>query len=160
MSAIASFTKVPRAALDGLRKAAVPNDGLLGTSSDRYDDYLQKSGTPAADYRWSGFVLATLLVYLEKHHQINLMRLQYDELAPFLTTSRGATHFIFTNAHKQAFLTKLDGRFSEDALRDYYNKFNETNDAEAGKPMLDGIRSLGQSLRSLDEASVIVFSIG
>jgi hypothetical protein len=83
----------------------------------------------------------------------------YNELGTFLTKSRGATHFIFTNAHKQAFLAKLDGEFSEQVLRDYYNKFNETKEAEVGKPMLDGIQALRQSLGALDENSVIVFSI-
>ena len=83
-----------------------------------------------------------------------------NELGTFLTKSRGATHFNFTHAHKQAFLAKLNGEFSEQALRDYYNEFNGTKEAEAGKPMLDGIQALRQSLGALDDNSVIVFSIG
>ena len=47
-----------------------------------------------AEYRWSGYVLATLLPYLEEKQQIDLMK--SDELAAFLTNTTGTTHFIFT----------------------------------------------------------------
>ena len=160
MSAIASFIKLPKTALDGLREAAIPKKRLFGAARDTYPDYLRQRGQSVADYKWSGYVLATLLPCLEEQHQITLMDSDYDELGKLLTESRGATHFIFTDAHKQAFLAKLSGQFSEQALRDYYNEFNETQEAEAGKPMLDGIQALRQSLSTLDEDSVVVFSIG
>lgn len=96
MSAIASFVKLPKTALEGLRQVAVPKKRLFGTPRDRYLDYLQQHGQQVADYQWSGFVLATLLPYLEEQHQITLMDSEYDELGNFLTDSRKATHFIFT----------------------------------------------------------------
>jgi hypothetical protein len=160
MSAIASFTKLPKTALDGLRDAAVPKKRFFGAARDTYPDYLRKHGQSTADYQWSGYVLATLLPYLEEQHQIALMHSDYDELGNFLTQSRRATHFVFTNAHKRAYLAKLDADFSEQALGDFYNEFNDAQEPEAGKPMLDGIRALRQSLSELDEDSVIVFSIG
>ena len=70
------------------------------------------------------------------------------------------THFIFTDAHKRAFLSKLDGQFSEQAMRDYFCGFNETDEPDAGKWMFDGIQAFRQSLSTLDESSVIIFSIG
>ncbi len=85
MSAIASFTKLPKSALEGLRKAA--------TGGTDYD-YLSTNGRAVAEYRWSGYVLATLLPYLEEKHQIDPMK--SDELAAFLINTTGATHFIFT----------------------------------------------------------------
>ena len=51
-------------------------------------------GAAVAEYRWSGYVLATLLPYLEEKHQIDLMK--SEELAAFLTNTTRATHFIFT----------------------------------------------------------------
>lgn len=159
MSAIASFVKLPKTALEGLRQAAVPKKRLFGTPRDHYLDYLQQYGQQVAAYQWSGFVLATLLPYLEEQHQITLMDSEYDELGNFLTDSRKATHFIFTDAHKRVFLTKLDGQFSEQAMRDYFRRFNETDEPDAGKWMLDGIRAFRQSLITLDESSVIVFGI-
>jgi hypothetical protein len=98
------------------------------------------------------------LIYL-KQQQIDLMKSDYDELAGFLTKSRNATHFIFTSALKQAFLARLGGQFSEQALCDYYNEFNGTQETEVGKPMLDGIAAFRQSLSALEPGSVIVFSI-
>jgi len=160
MSAIASFIKLPKSTLHGLREVAIPKKWLFGAPRDIYHDYLEENGQAVADYKWSGFVLATLLPYLKVQHEISLMDSDYNELGTFLTKSRGVTHFIFINEHKHAFLAKLNGEFSELALREYYNKFNETKEAEVGKPMLDGIQALRQSLSALDENSVIVFSIG
>lgn len=160
MSAIASFFKLPKTALDGLREVAVPKKRFFGAPRDNYPDYMQQHGQEVADYQWSGFVLATLLPYLEEQHQITLMDSEHDELAKFLTESRRATHFIFTDGHKRAFLAKLDGQFSEQAMRDYFREFNETEEPDAGKWMLDGIRAFRQSLSTLDESSVIVFCIG
>jgi hypothetical protein len=160
MSAIASFIKLPKTALDGLREAAVPKKRLFGAPRDTYPDYLRQHGQEIADYKWSGYVLATLLVCLQKQHQIDLMKSEFDELSTFLSKSRGATCFIFTDAHKQAFIPKLTGQFSEQALCDYYNEFNGAAEADAGKPMLDGVSAFRQSVSALDEASVVVFSIG
>ena len=160
MSAIASFIKMPKTALDGLREATVPKKSLFGTPRDVFPDYLRKHGRDVSQYEWSGYVLATLLPYLAKEHQIDLMKSEHRELSAFLAQAREATYFIFTTAHKQAYLAKLDGQFSEEKLRDYYNKFNASNEAEVGKPMLDGVDALKQSLSALDEGSVIVLSIG
>lgn len=159
MSAIATFTKLPKAALHGLREAAVPKKKLLRAPRDDYHNYLRQHGHSAAEYEWSGFTLATLLPYLEEEHQIDLMKSEYNELSTFLTQSRDATHFIFTNAHKQAYFTKLDEQFSEEKLCNYFNEFNAADEAEAGKPMLDGIRAIHQSLNQIDEESVVVLSI-
>ena len=151
MSAIASFIKVPKTALDGLRRAA---------SQGGYHGFFHQHGRPVADYRYSGYLLATLLCYLQEQHQVDLMHSEHDELSTFLTNQREATHFIFTNAHRQACLDKLDPQlFSEARLRDFHNEINETDEPEVGQPLLDGIRALRQSLSALDESSVIVFSI-
>jgi hypothetical protein len=160
MSAIASFIKLPKAALDRLREAAVPKKRLFGGQRDTYPDYLRQHGKEVADYNWSGHVLATLLVYLQKQHQIDLMKSEFDELSTFLSKSRGATYFILTDAHKQAYLLTLGGEFSEQTLCDYYNTFNGSAETDVGRPMLDGVRAFKQSLDTLDEKSVVVFSIG
>jgi len=160
MSAIASFIKLPKTAIEGLRQVALPRKRLFGKPRDSYLDYLYRHGQDVADYQWSGFILATLLPYLEEQHQITLMKSEYDELSQFLTDSRKAAHFIFSDAHKRAFLTKLEAQFSEQAMRDYFCGFNETDEPDAGKWMFDGIRAFRQSLSTLDESSVIIFSIG
>jgi hypothetical protein len=160
MSAIASFILMPKSALDALREAAPPKRSWLGKPKDIYNDFLAQHGRVVARYEWSGYILATLLPYLEEQ-KIDLMHADFDELSTYLTQKRGKTHFIFTDAHKRAHLARLAPQsFSEAELRDYYNEFNATSEPEAGKAMLDGIRAIEQSLQSLDESSVIVFSIG
>lgn len=146
MSAIADFIRLPATAVEQLRS--------------NYDQTLQRLGQPAASYEWSGYVLATLLSYLDEH-DINLMKSPYDALTTELCQSRGATIFIFTPAHKDAYLSRLSPeQYSADELRDYFNDFNASDEAEIGQAMLDGIASIRDSLASLDADSVIVFSIG
>lgn len=150
MAAIASFTKLPKTSLDGLRQA---------TAQGGFDRYLKQHGRSVADYDWSGCILATLLPYLDKQ-QIHLMKSEHDELATFLCRTLHATCFILTDAHRQAYVAKLvPESFSAQALGDYYNQFNATHEREAGHPMLDGVRAFRQSLSAVDADSVIVFCI-
>ena len=150
MSAIASFTKIPKTSLDGLRQA---------TTQGGFDRFLQQHGKPVADYEWSGFILATLLPYLDEQ-QIQLMKSEHDDLSTFLSQTLQATCFIFTDAHRQAYASRLvPESYSEQALSAYYNEFNATDEPDAGKPMLDGIRAFRQSLSAVDGNSVIVFTI-
>jgi hypothetical protein len=151
MSAIASFVQLPKSGLHGLRLAA---------TQPTYHEFLKQHGKEVADYRWSGYVLGTLLVCLKNQHQIDLMKSEFDELSAFLTKSRGATHFVFSYAHKLDYKAKLDGDFSEQSLCDYYNEFNGSAEKEAGKPMLDGVQAFRKSVSALDADSVVVFSSG
>jgi hypothetical protein len=151
MSAIASFIKVSNSALEGPRTAA-------GSGTDY--DYLTANGREVAEYGWSGYVLATLLPYLQEKHQIDLMKSEYDELAAFLTNTTGATHFIFTPGQRAAFLNRLEPKlFSEEDMRQYFNEFNATNEQEIGRAMLDGVIALHESLGQIEDSSVVVFSI-
>ncbi len=160
MSAIASFILMPKSAIAGLGDAATPKKNWLGKPKDVYHDYLAKNGRVVAHYEWSGYTLATLLPYLQEQ-QIDLMHSDFDSISTHLTQKRGATHFVFTEAHKHAYLARLTPQsFAEATLRDYYNEFNAASEPEAGKPMLDGIRAIQGSLQALDENSVIIFSIG
>jgi hypothetical protein len=152
MSAIASFIKIPASSLDRLRQAA---DG----AGDDYNALLAE-GTEVADYRWSGFVLGTLLPYLNETHQIDLMHSERNDLSKLLTESTGATHFILTPAQRSAYLDKLGPElFSETEMRDYFNAFNETDEQDIGKAMLDGVAAFRQALSQLDDTAVIVFRI-
>jgi hypothetical protein len=152
MSAIALFIKIPKAALAGLRESA--------RSGSPYE-YLKRNGHEVSVYRWSGYVLVTLLPYLEEKFQIDLMKSEYQDLSMLLTEATDATHFIFTPTHKEAFLNRLDpAQFSEDEMRQYFNEFNATNEQQIGQAMLDGIRCIRESLGQIDEESVVVFVIG
>jgi hypothetical protein len=161
MSAIASFILLPKTALSELRQAAVPKKRFLLADKDEYWGYLHRSGRKVSDYQWSGYVFATLLVWLKEEHQTDLMESPYGELAKFLTDARGATHFVLSIEHKNAYLDKLDpATLSGNMLRDYYNAFNGGNEPDAGVPMLDGVRALREALLRLDADSVVLLIIG
>jgi hypothetical protein len=154
MSAIASFILLPRAALSELRDTTVAKEDVT------YRKILDQAGHEVADYQWSGYVLATLLCCLKENHRIDLLRSPHDELAGLLTQARGSTHVIFTKEHKDAYLDKVDpSSLSVEKLRDYYNKFNNVDEPDAGMPMLDGVRAIQQSLAQLDDSSVILLVI-
>ena len=146
MSAIASFIKLPASAAEELRTD--------------YDECVEDRGQEVADYGWSGYVLGTLLPYLLEH-DIDLTRSSYGDLATHLCHTRGATVLILTPTHKEAYLAKLSPtQFSVDELRDYFNNFNACDEQEIGEAMLDGITALQESLMSLDDDSIILFTIG
>jgi hypothetical protein len=160
MSAIASFILLPKSALSELHEAAIPKKGFFGGVKDRFHDFLRTRGREAASYDWSGYVIATVLPYLEGR-QIVLMKSEHDELSSHLSEERKSTCFIFTPAHKRAYLAQLSPEsYSEAELRDYCNEFNGSSEDDAGKPMLDGIRAIHDSLRQLDDDSVILLHIG
>ncbi|HSY19292.1 MAG TPA: hypothetical protein VK815_13195 [Candidatus Acidoferrales bacterium] len=158
-SAVASLIKLPKLAVRGLSNVALLS-GLNAGPNDLYPEYMRVNGQRVAEYPWPGIVLVTLLSYLREKHQITLMKSEHDKVSRLITEKRKVPQFIFTDAHRRAFLAKLDGQFPEPEMRDYFRQYNEVDDPEAGRKMLDGIRALRQSLSTLDENSVILFSIG
>jgi hypothetical protein len=152
MSSVAAFNLLPKTALDELGHAA---------SQGGYHEFISQRAREVVDYPWSGYALATLLPYLEEDHQIDLMQSEHDQLAAQLSDRLGVPLFIFTHAHKQAYLNKLAPElFSEEKLRQYYTEFNAADEPDIGAAMLEGIRALRQSLSALDEGSVVVCIIG
>ena len=161
MSAIASFILIPKAALPELRTAAVPKKGWFGGTKDHFYGFLRQRGREVSHYEWSGFVIATLLVYLQQNRQIDLMKAQGDDLSAFLSEKRKGTWFALGAGHKNLYLAKLSpDSFSEPEMRDFYNKFNASNEAEIGKAMLDGVRSIRESLNAVEDDSVVLLNIG
>jgi hypothetical protein len=151
VAAVASFILLPRAALSGLRDAAM---------TDTYWDFLARAGKQVADYQWSGYVLATLLCCLKDDYQVDLLTSPDEELSEFLSKARGSTHVVLSPEQRDAYLEKLDpSSLSVEKLRDYYNKFNEVDEPNSGAPMIDGVRAIQQSLTQLDSASVVVLVI-
>ncbi|CAN5669928.1 hypothetical protein BH09VER1_BH09VER1_01620 [soil metagenome] len=146
MSALAQFIRLPVTSVEQLR--------------DHYDEVVEREGVQASEYYWSGYVLATVLPYLAEQG-IDLTRSPFDALTRSLSAEHDASIYIFTPSHKDAFLSRLlPSLFSNDTLRDYFNEFNQTAETDIGEAMLDGITCIYESLISLDDDSVILFSIG
>jgi len=157
MSAVAWFIMIPKDAAPVLRAVAKQPAHV----EDPYFGFLKHNGRQVADYEWPGYALATLLPYLEEEHGIRLMGSEYDELGSFLTEAKGASHFVLTARHRDAYLAALSpDSFDDGALCEYYNEFNATDDPAAGEMMKDGIRAIRDSLAALDDSSVVLLVIG
>jgi hypothetical protein len=102
------------------------------------------------EYSWSGYVLATLLRYLDDQG-IDLMHSQ----------TREGSVFVHTSDHRERYLARLDpSAFDGAALRRYYEELNETSADGVEYAMLDGIAFLRDSLAPLQAAIVAVVIIG
>jgi hypothetical protein len=102
----------------------------------------------------------TLLPYLEQKQQISLRNSEYDALAAALTDASDTYHVVLTNEHKTKYLAQLQAlSLSETELRDYYNKFNASDEPEMGQAMLDGLKSISQALSQVDDSSVVLLII-
>jgi hypothetical protein len=117
-------------------------------------------GRRVGEYPWSGYVLATLLSYLQERRKIDLMRSEFDMLSARLTEERRSTHFILTDQHSHWIADLAPENFSTDELRDYFNDFNESNESGVGQAMLDGIRFIRGALTQIDAQNLVVLSIG
>lgn len=106
MSMVASFYRLPISAVDGLREA-FGSDRRLGRAGHTYADYFRQHGREVVEYFWQGFVLGTLLVYLQEERDIDLMSSEYGAFAADLSKGANATVIVLTQQHKQACMTKL-----------------------------------------------------
>lgn len=146
MSAIAEFIRLPTSSVEQLRFT--------------YDDTME-SGEPVAEYDYSGYVLGTLLPFLD-NRDIKLGRSLYNSLINELSEERGISLFILTPAHRNAYLARLSPeQFSVAELQAFYNRFNSCAEGpEVGEAMLAGVVAFRESLASLNDDSVVVCTIG
>ena len=159
-STVAGFTLLPIKSLSGLRDLSIQKKAL----SQRRDDiesHLLKHGKPLVHYYWSGYIMGTLLLYLQEACDIDLITTDFYDLGFAMTLLRGRSSFILTSAHKSAYLQKLKpAAYSESDLRAYYEAFNEKKNEEAGKAMLDGISLIRTNLFYVNGESFIVLTLG
>jgi len=160
MGTVAAFTSLHISSMDGLRttfKQRMPQ----AKSAEEVTAYLLKHGKPLVSYYWSGYIMGTLLVYLQEKRNIDLMTSEFDEFGFSLTKAWGRTTFILTSSHKRAHLEHLKPTaYSAEELRAYYEAFNQRKNEDAGKAMLDGIALIRTNLFYVTNESVIVLTIG
>ena len=112
------------------------------------------------DFGYNGWLLATLLVLLQRDYGIDLMH-DMKEMCAKLTKGMGATQFIFTAAEKSACESRLDAsQFSAAELEKAFAEFNGTDGEGFGEIMLEGIRFLRVGLEEMTVGTVAILSIG
>ena len=160
MSTIATATVLSLGSLEALRDAAKPTKGLFGGSRDRFHDYLKRHGVELPAFEGQGYVLVTLLCFLEERG-IDLMNSEHADLAKALASTRGTTFFILSDTIKTSHLKSLDASsFTPNELRSYYEAFNETEASGVESVMLEGIRFLIKALGSAAADKVVILEIG
>lgn len=129
-------------------------------ASDEFWEVLSRETITRFEYAWSGYVLATLLPYLDEQG-IDLTHSDHDEVASTISQTREGLVFVLTSDHRERYLPRLDpSAFDGAALRRYYEEFNETAADGVDYAMLDGIAFFRDTLAPLDSAIVAVFIIG
>jgi len=159
-SAIGQSFVISESALPIVQAAASPRKRILRGTSDEFWDVLGRETITRIEYAWSGYVLATLLPYLDEQG-IDLMHSDHDEVASTLSQTRAGSVFVLTSDHRERYLARLDpSAFDGAVLRRYYEEFNETAAEGVDYAMLDGIAFFRDTLAPLESAIVAVLIIG
>jgi hypothetical protein len=88
-SAIGRSFVIPKSALPIVQAAASPRKRILRERSDEFWDVLGRETITRIEYGWSGYVLATLLPYLDEQG-FDLMHSDHDEVASTLSQAPAA----------------------------------------------------------------------
>ena len=159
-SAIGQSFVISESALAIVQAAASQQQRGVRGPSDEFWDVLGRETITRIDYAWSGYVLETLLPYLDEQG-IDLMHSDHDEVAATIAQTRGGSVFVLTSDHREHYVARLDpSAFDGAVLRRYYEELNETAAEGVGYAMLDGIAFFRDTLEPLDSAIVAVFMIG
>ena len=159
-SAIGQSFVISESALPIVQAAASPRKRILRGTSDEFWDVLGRETITRIEYAWSGYVLATLLPFLDEQG-IDLLDSDHDEVASTLSQTREGSVFVLTSDHRERYLARLDpSQFDGAVLRRYYEEFNETAAEGVDYAMLDGIAFFRDTLAPLESAIVAVFIIG
>jgi hypothetical protein len=141
-----------------ISESALPVVQAAGTS-DEFWEVPGRETITRIEYSWSGYVLATLLPYLDEQG-IDLMQSDHGE-ASTISQSRAGSVFVFTSDHRERYLARLDpSEFDGAVLRRYYEESNETSAEGVGYAMLDGIAFFRDTLAPLRSAIVALLIIG
>ena len=159
-SAIGQSFVISESALPIVQAAASPRKRIVRGTSDEFWDVLGRETITRFEYAWSGYVLATLLPYLDEQG-IDLLHSDHDEVASTISQTREGSVFVLTSDHRERYLARLDpSAFDGAVLRRYYEEFNETAAEGVDYAMLDGIAFFRDTLAPLESAIVTVFIIG
>jgi hypothetical protein len=159
-SAIGQSFVISESALPIVQAAAGRRKRIVRGTSDEFWDVLGRETITRIEYGWSGYVLATLLPYLDEQG-IGLMHSDHDDVASTISQTREGSVFVLTSDHRERYLARLDpSAFDGAVLRRHYEEVNETAAEGVEYAMLDGIAFFRDTLAPLDPAMVALFLIG
>lgn len=165
MSAIADFRLVQTSKLNELLDSAEIKieKKLFGKKVvDNYWNYLDANSKKLANFNWSGYIFANLLIFLEEKKGIDLLKGKYDHIANSIVERRQNSTFIFTHEHKQAYIDKLNpDHFSVDELIEFNVSFSDESAPQLAEAEIEGIKALRDHLQELsDDSQIVLLSVG
>jgi hypothetical protein len=159
MSMIAGGWVVPVSALPAILEAARRKPGLFSFGRPAFDKTV-KSGRVLPTYDGQGYVLATLLVFLNKEG-IDLLSGDQKQLSEQLSAARRTTIVILTEAHRTTELPKLMvSQFDAARLEAYYSAFTASDASGVGAVMAAGVEYLTKVLAGVGANEVALIEIG
>ena len=162
MSQIATLQIIPASAEAAIRAAVVPQKaGWFGKTKDVFWDTLHKLAPDALNLEWSGYAMIVLFEFLREQRGFDFANVDGHPLAEFLSKSRGSYFTVFEPEVAQAFSQRLaNANLSEPELAKFANEFSETDDADAGKPLLGAAESLATALAQVKADSFGLLHVG
>lgn len=118
-------------------------------------DFLYENGSAPFEYKWSGSMLAILMVYLSTMHGVDLSSSTWD------TGDESWIWYLFDTKVQHSYLERLrPARYDESEISEWLKKngFNDSPELRTG--MLDGICVFHQYISMLDDNFVVLFRIG
>jgi hypothetical protein len=165
MSAIADFRLIEISKLDELlEKSEVKIEKKLFSKKidDNYWSYLSSLSPELIDFKWSGYIFANLLIFLNEKKGINLLQSEFDLTANSISERRQNSTMIFTSRHQKEYFDKLDlNNFTREELKQFNEEFSEEADDELVDAEISGIESLKKVLGFLDDdRHIILLNVG
>jgi len=166
MSALAEFRIIETNRLNDLKDKAevkIVKRGLFKKEKiDEFWTFLDSNSEKQKDFDWSGYVFGNLLIFLQENKEINILDSEHESIANWISEKRGISTIIFTYAHKESFLEKLNSiNITTDELIEFNKEFSEDSDPEFAKAELEGVKAISENLEKLtDDSKVIILTVG
>jgi hypothetical protein len=167
MSQTASFYLIEANKLEKLKEVAevrFEKKWFRKVRVDNFYKYLYANSQELRLYDWSGYIMFSLLVYLEDGEpakSINFRNSPYAAIAKYLTNIRDTTFVILTEDHKKKYLQALHpANFKQDELAEYFTDLGQEDFMKAGKAMMEALEVLRQNLTKAEKDKVVLLIIG
>lgn len=152
MAATATFTLVPLARLEEACEAA---------ESGSFPAWRKEHAKTAAQYAKDGWLVPCALGYLDEVAEANLSSSAHDEVAARIAEALDCQCFVLEAAHRAAHYDDLDlDNFDREDLQAHFEELNGASTPGIGAQVLDAIRALREALSKVDDAKVVVVTIG
>jgi hypothetical protein len=162
MSQIAMLQIIPASSEAAIRAAVVPQKaGWFCKTKDIFWEALHKLAPDVLKLEWSGYAVIVLFEFLREQRGFDFANVDGHPLADFLSKSRRSYFAVFEPQEAETFCQRLaSANLSEPELAKFANEFSETDEANAGKPLLGAAQSLVAALAQVKPGSFGLLHVG